>query len=116
MGLTNLNISHVANDDLTLCISRCLANLITLDMSSSTVTDKGIRYLAGTVNSNILFVVKEYVQLQQICDLSIYTMVAILVAGVSYVGLTPTIVKYFFNFRHWMYHPVSTSAQQFSDL
>jgi len=48
MGLTNLNISHVANDDLTLCISRCLANLITLDMSSSTVTDKGIRYLAGT--------------------------------------------------------------------
>ena len=48
-GLTSLNIAHVATDQLVLTISRHLVQLVSLDMSNSSVTDKAVKFLAGAV-------------------------------------------------------------------
>lgn len=42
-GLTRLNVSHVATDQLCLAISRWLPALVSLDLSNSSVTDKAVR-------------------------------------------------------------------------
>ena len=42
-GLTRLNVSHVATDQLCLAISRWLSALVSLDLSNSSVTDKAVR-------------------------------------------------------------------------
>ena len=47
-GLTSLNVSHVATDQLCLAISRWLPALVSLDLSNSSVSDKAVRYLSGT--------------------------------------------------------------------
>ena len=47
-GLTRINVSHVATDQLCLAISRWLPALVSLDLSNSSVSDKAVRYLAGT--------------------------------------------------------------------
>jgi len=46
-ALTSLNIPHIATDRLLYVVSKHLPLLIFLDMSSSRVTDRGVRYLAG---------------------------------------------------------------------
>jgi len=46
-SLTSLNIPHIATDRLLYVVSKHLPLLINLDMSSSRVTDRGVRYLAG---------------------------------------------------------------------
>jgi len=46
-SITSLNIPHIATDKLVYTLSRHLTCLISLDLSSSRVTDRGVRYLAG---------------------------------------------------------------------
>ena len=46
-GLTSLNIAHIATDNLAFTISRYLTQLVSLDMSNSSVSDRAIKYLAG---------------------------------------------------------------------
>eukprot|EP00090_Calanus_glacialis_P027302 TRINITY_DN4299_c0_g1_i4.p1 TRINITY_DN4299_c0_g1~~TRINITY_DN4299_c0_g1_i4.p1 ORF type:complete len:619 (-),score=259.77 TRINITY_DN4299_c0_g1_i4:96-1952(-) len=46
-SLTSLNIPHISTDRLLYVVSKHLPNLIFLDLSSSRVTDRGVRYLAG---------------------------------------------------------------------
>ena len=46
-GLTSLNLAHIATDPLVAAISRHLANLLTLNLSGSEVTDNAMRFLAG---------------------------------------------------------------------
>ena len=46
-GLTSLNIAHIATDQLVATISRHLANLLSLNVSGSEVTDDAIRFIAG---------------------------------------------------------------------
>ena len=45
--LTSLNIAHVATDQLLCAVSRNLASLVTIDLTCSAVTDRGVGYLAG---------------------------------------------------------------------
>jgi len=46
-SLTTLTIPHIATDRLVYVVSKNLPHLIFLDISSSRVTDRGVRYLAG---------------------------------------------------------------------
>ena len=46
-GLTSLNIAHIATDQLVAAISRHLANLLSLNVSGSEVTDEAMRFIAG---------------------------------------------------------------------
>jgi len=46
-SLTALTIPHIATDRLVYVVSKNLPHLIFLDISSSRVTDRGVRYLAG---------------------------------------------------------------------
>jgi len=46
-SLTTLTIPHIATDRLVYVVSKNLPHLIHLDISSSRVTDRGVRYLAG---------------------------------------------------------------------
>ena len=46
-SLTTLTIPHIATDKLVYVVSKNLPHLIFLDISSSRVTDRGVRYLAG---------------------------------------------------------------------
>ena len=48
-GLTSLNIAHIATDNLAFTISRYLTQLVSLDMSNSSVSDRAIKYLAGRI-------------------------------------------------------------------
>jgi len=49
-NLTSLNIPHVANDRIVFTVSRYLTLLNTLDLSSSRVTDRGLKFLSGQNN------------------------------------------------------------------
>ena len=51
--LTTLSIPHVADDRLIYIVSRHLHNLISLDLSSSRVTDRGLRFFSS--QSNVSF-------------------------------------------------------------
>jgi len=46
-SLTSLNLSHVANDRILYVISRYLPGLQTLDLTSSSVSDRGMKFLTG---------------------------------------------------------------------
>eukprot|EP00092_Neocalanus_flemingeri_P007056 GFUD01007623.1.p1 GENE.GFUD01007623.1~~GFUD01007623.1.p1 ORF type:complete len:628 (-),score=196.56 GFUD01007623.1:149-2032(-) len=48
--LTSLNIPHVADDRIVYTVTRYLNSLITLDVSNSRVSDRGLRFLAASVN------------------------------------------------------------------
>ena len=59
-GLTSLNIAHVATDQLVLTISRHLVQLVSLDMSNSSVTDKAVKFLAGAPLDIIHYTISIY--------------------------------------------------------
>eukprot|EP00092_Neocalanus_flemingeri_P009535 GFUD01010263.1.p1 GENE.GFUD01010263.1~~GFUD01010263.1.p1 ORF type:complete len:623 (-),score=247.21 GFUD01010263.1:60-1928(-) len=46
-SLTTLNIPHIATDRVVYTVSKHLPCLVSLDLSSSRVTDRGVRHLAG---------------------------------------------------------------------
>jgi len=50
--LTSLNIPHVADDRIVYTISRYLNSLITLDVSNSRVSDRGLKFLAAVSSVN----------------------------------------------------------------
>jgi len=49
-SITSLHTPHIATDKLVYTISKCLHNLVDLDISSSRVTDRGVKCLAGSNN------------------------------------------------------------------
>jgi len=51
LSLTSLNLSHVANDRILFVVSRYLPNLLLLDVSNSSVSDRGLKFLTGQHSS-----------------------------------------------------------------
>ena len=47
-SLTSLSLAHVATDRIIYVVSRYLTHLSELDLGSSRVTDRGLRFLTGT--------------------------------------------------------------------
>ena len=67
-GLTRLNIAHIATDQVANIVSRHLVHLVSLDMSSSHVTDKAVKYVAGV--GSITQTVRPLPSTNAICNLT----------------------------------------------